>query len=273
MTAFSTMSYRLAGVPLDSENCLVVTGSSLLPGITRRRTVTTMPGINGTLDLGVLPVYDERTITLKVDAFHPKVYEESSRIMRLCAMPELTMTRVRNGVEQHTKVELVSLVVDDDTSDPNGLVSFTAQFAMIEVWWHSAEYYDQKLQIGTTSPVWTPQSTDGSLSDAPLTDMVFRVPGHATRVIITDHVTHSGIAWTGQAQEASLFIDPLRMRAWRSENNEAWTLSGTDVSNGLDYPSQGLLQCWPDAQDIYRMGVAADGVSGWVFAHVRKTWW
>ena len=38
----STMSYKLNGVVLDTENCLVIVGSTLMPGISTRRTVTTV---------------------------------------------------------------------------------------------------------------------------------------------------------------------------------------------------------------------------------------
>ena len=56
----STMSYKLNGVALDTENCLVIVGSTLMPGISTRRTVATVPGVSGTLNLGVPPVFEER---------------------------------------------------------------------------------------------------------------------------------------------------------------------------------------------------------------------
>lgn len=147
----STMFYKLNGIPLDTENCLVIVGSTLMPGISTRRTVTTIPGVNGSLDLNRPPIFEERQLTLKVDAFTPKVYEESSRIMRLCTMPNLTLTRVKDGVEQSTRVELTSLEADDDTSHPDGLVSFSAVFAMPDVYWHATGHWVCALPLNKTS--------------------------------------------------------------------------------------------------------------------------
>lgn len=191
----STMSYKLNGVALDTENCLVIVGSTLMPGISTRRTVATVPGVSGTLNLGVPPVFEEREITLKVDAFTPKVYEESSRIMRLCSMPNLTLTRVKDGVEQSTRVELVSLTADDDSSHPNNLVSFTAKFAMTGIWWHEPEYWDRPLSL----------NKDGLVFPKPVT------------------INKFWTRWSGEANNStSLLADFITM--WRGEANNSESL-------------------------------------------------
>lgn len=314
----STMFYKLNGVPLDTDNCLVMTGSTLIPGVNTRRTVATMPGLSGSLDLGGMPVFDERELTLTVDAFTPKVYAESSRVMRLCTMPNLTLSRVKDGVEQATRVELTSLSVDDASSDPNMLVSFTAKFAMPDVWWHSVEYSTQQLPVNATSlifpkprklPAWwtrwqgeannspslladfvtmwegEPNNSPSLLftdeipgggfwGDAPLHDLVLRFPSTVTSITVTDPVSNTGITWVGNADNTKpLYIQPSTLRAWRSQWSNSWTFTGTDVSTGLDYPPNGILQCWPNVDETYKLQITVKGATGNVTAHFQKAWW
>lgn len=314
----STLFYELNGVPLDSENCLVLVGSTLLPAITTRRTVASVPGVHGSLDLHKPPVFEERQVSLKVDAFEPKVFGESSRIMRLCAMPNLTLTRVKDGVAQHTRVELVSLTPDDDTSHPNDLVSFTAVFAMPDVFWHGDTVWTRPLVLNQSNQVfptprtlpkfwtrwtgeknnsvslladfvtmWTGEENNSTSllftgeipggefwGDAPLWRPVFKFPSTVTSVTVTDPTSGTGFTWTGAADSAKpLYVRPDVMRAWRSPYANTWEQSGVDVSAGLDYPAGGILQCWPDASNVYRLDVKATGASGDASIHVANTWW
>lgn len=159
----STCTYELNSVPLDTDNCVVLVGSSLFSAVNTRRTVTQVGGRHGSIDLHAIPVFDEREMTLIVDAFEPKVYEESWRLMRLCANPRLTITRVMDGVRQVTRAELVSLTPDDDTSHPNRLVSFNAVFALPDVFWKSENAVVRMLPLtgGSIFPSTGPAITNG----------------------------------------------------------------------------------------------------------------
>ena len=131
--AFSTCFYKLNNVPLDSENCIVTVGSTLLSAISVDRTVSTVPQRHGSIHSGMTPRFSERQLSLQVCAWEPDVLGESSRLMRLCTMPNLVMSRIVDGVEQRTRVELTSLSPDDSKSHPNRFVPFTAVFAMPDV--------------------------------------------------------------------------------------------------------------------------------------------
>ena len=145
--AFSTCFYRLNNVPLDSENCIVTVGSTLLSAISVDRTVSTVPQRHGSIPSGMTPRFSERQLSLQVCAWEPDVLGESSRLMRLCTMPNLVMSRIIDGVEQRTRVELTSLSPDDSKSHPNRFVPFTAVFAMPDVWWRSVTHETVSLPL------------------------------------------------------------------------------------------------------------------------------
>ena len=136
-------------------------------------------------------------------------------------MPNLVMSRIIDGVEQRTRVELTSLSPDDSKSHPNRFVPFTAVFAMPDVWWRSvthetvslplnggkvmsggsvmpsAGYYTFWQGVPNASPSVLSTQLPYSCGDAPITDMVFRFPKGVTGITVKDTVSGTGITWSG----------------------------------------------------------------------------
>lgn len=296
--AFSTCFYRLNNVPLDSENCIVTVGSTLLSAISVDRTVSTVPQRHGSIPSGMTPRFSERQLSLQVCAWEPDVLGESSRLMRLCTMPNLVMSRIIDGVEQRTRVELTSLSPDDSKSHPNRFVPFTAVFAMPDVWWRSvthetvslplnggkvmsggsvmpsAGYYTFLQGVPNASPSVLSTQLPYSCGDAPITDMVFRFPKGVTGITVKDTVSGTGITWSGTRVDARpyLYLDAGSLTAWSSDSDSAWSGGSQNETVGLDYLPSGRLQVNPDVSGDYRIAVKATG-SGNVACRFKRSWW
>ena len=115
---------------------------------------------------------------------------------------------------------------------------------------------------------------DGYQSDAPIDDMIIRVPKGVDAMTLTDPTSGTSIAWSGTTTSGYLYVDPKRLHAWTSGNATAWT-GGADVTAGLDYGANGPLQIWPDAAGKYRVTLTTHGVPAGQQTYVRyyKSWW
>lgn len=116
----------------------------------------------------------------------------------------------------------------------------------------------------------------GLFGDAPITDLIIRCPKGVSSVTITDPVSATGVTWTGKADTARYtYVDVGNAQAWQTMQDTHWTADGMiDVTSGLDYPANGMLQCWPDPiSNAYRLTTQVAGSSDPLLVHVRRAWW
>ena len=208
------------------------------------------------------------------------------------------MSRIIDGVEQRTRVELTSLSPDDSKSHPNRFVPFTAVFAMPDVWWRSvthetvslplnggkvmsggsvmpsAGYYTFWQGVPNASPSVLSTQLPYSCGDAPITDMVFRFQKGVTGITVKDTVSGTGITWSGTRVDARpyLYLDAGSLTAWSSDSDSAWSGGSQNETVGLDYLPSGRLQVNPDVSGDYRIAVKATG-SGNVACRFKRSWW
>lgn len=116
---------------------------------------------------------------------------------------------------------------------------------------------------------------DGMFGDAPITDMIIRCPKGVTSVSVSDPVTGTGITWQGTANSSAYtYVDAGNARAWQAASDGQWSPADTDVTGGLDYPANGMLQCWPDpVSNAYQLTSKITGSTESLLAHVRRAWW
>lgn len=304
------VDYALNGVALDSQYCRVTLGSTLFAGVSVSRSKVSAPFRHGTIPSGFAPSFEERSVTLKVTAFRAGALGradaaglDSSRLARLCTAPSLTLARRVNGQAQQAVVELASLEADDGGTVLDRLTPFTAVFAMPQVWWRDPNAYDRQVAANTTDWLWPsavqwrqeywtrwsgtannspslliPLSSgipDGMFGDAPVTDPIIRLPKGVSSASVTDPTSNTGVIWQGAANaNAYTYVDVGNCLAWQSTSDHQWTQSGTDVTGGLDYPANGLLQCWPDPVDNgYRLTSKLTGSAEPLLVHARRAWW
>jgi hypothetical protein len=269
------LQYAIDGVPLDSEHCAVTLGSGVMAGISVARSPVQVPGSHGSVKSMLNPVFSERELTLKVTPWGPdSTGADSSRIARLCASPYPVITRVVNGISQQAEAELSSLQADDGGTALGRVAPFTAVFAIPGVWWRKPTMADVQLANagGALFPAPSSYPPDG---DAPIPDLLLRLPKGVTAASVTDPVSGTGITWIGVADASRyLYVDAAAQSAWRSASTSAWTPASPDASNGVDWPPDGPLECWPNPVDgSYRLDVDITGSSEPITAHVRRSWW
>jgi hypothetical protein len=153
--------YTLNGVELDTENTVVMLGSTYLAGIETTRTVVEVPGMHGTVPACQLPLFKDRQVTVRfgvAGAYHA----QTALLARLCSMPNLTLGRTIDGIRQEAAVELVSLQADGDEV-VGRYASYTAVFAMPGVWWRSPTALTMELPLtgGEITPPVGPAITNG----------------------------------------------------------------------------------------------------------------
>lgn len=299
------LQYAIDGVPLDSDHCAVTLGSGIMAGISVARSPVQVPGSHGSVKSMLNPVFAERELTLKVTPWGAdSTGADSSRIARLCASPYPVITRVVEGISQQAEAELSSLQADDGGTALGRVVPFTAVFALPGVWWRGSMVHD--LQLPSTGGLMWPgveqftktdtdpgyrtmwegepnnstsilfdRVSDGMFADAPITDLILRLPQGVTGASLTDPVSGTGITWTGPADAARyLYVDAGSQSAWRSASTGAWTPASPDASNGVDWPPDGPLECWPNPVDgSYRLDAVIAGSTETIVAHARRSWW
>lgn len=118
--------------------------------------------------------------------------------------------------------------------------------------------------------------THGLYGDAPITDPIIRCPKNISSLTITDPTSGTGVTWTGKADATRYtYVDAGNARAWQTMQDTHWTADGMiDVTSGLDYPANGMLQCWPDPiSNAYRLTTQVAGSNAPLLVHVRRAWW
>ncbi|MEO2336283.1 hypothetical protein ABG881_05120 [Bifidobacterium longum] len=116
---------------------------------------------------------------------------------------------------------------------------------------------------------------DGMFGDAPVNDLLIRLPKGVSSASVTDPASNTGVIWQGAANAGSYtYLDVGNCLAWQATADHQWTQAGTDVTGGLDYPAGGLLQCWPNPVDNgYRLTSKITGSGEPLLVHVRRAWW
>ena len=116
---------------------------------------------------------------------------------------------------------------------------------------------------------------DGMLGDAPVNDLIIRLPKGVSSATVTDPASNTGVIWQGAANAGSYtYLDVGNCLAWQATADHQWTQAGTDVTGGLDYPAGGLLQCWPNPLDNgYRLTSKITGSPEPLLVHARRAWW
>lgn len=288
--------YLINGVPLDGDNCVIEYGSDWLSPISPVVDVVTVPGVHGIAVPPVPPVIGQRTLTMKIGCAGTAGWEETRRVLRLLTMPRLTLTRrvPDQLMDRCADVVLTSLTADDTTV--GRYTRYTAVFSMTSPFWRAPDPTltalpdDGVLLDASAIPgpatLWEGEPNnsvsvlapdgypDGYQSDAPIDDMIIRVPKGVDSVSVTDPVSGTGISWSGTATSGYLYVDPQHLRAWTAGGATAWG-DGADVTAGLDYPASGPLQIWPDASGKYRVELTTHGVPTGQQTHIRffKAWW
>lgn len=288
--------YLINGVPLDGGNCVIEYGSDWLSPISPVVDVVTVPGAHGIAVPPVPPVIGHRTLTMKIGCAGTAGWEETRRVLRLLTMPRLTLTRrvPDHLMDRCADVVLTSLTADDTTV--GRYTRYTAAFSMTSPFWRSPDPTltalpdDGVLLDASAIPgpaTWwegEPNNSvsvlapdgypDGYMSDAPIDDMIIRVPKGVDAMTLTDTTSGTGISWSGKTTAGYLYVDPKRLRAWTDGNEAAWE-GGADATAGLDYAAAGPLQIWPDADGRYRVDLATHGVPADQKTFIRffKAWW
>lgn len=288
--------YLINGVPLDGGNCVIEYGSDWLSPISPVVDVVTVPGVHGIAVPPVPPVIGQRTLTMKIGCAGTAGWEETRRVLRLLTMPRLTLTRrvPDQLMDRCADVVLTSLTADDTTV--GRYTRYTAAFSMTSPFWRASDPTltalpdDGVLLDASAIPgpaTWwegEPNNSvsvlapdgypDGYMSDAPIDDMIIRVPKGVDAMTLTDPTSGTGISWSGKTTAGYLYVDPKRLRAWTDGNEAAWE-GGADATAGLDYAAAGPLQIWPDADGRYRVDLATHGVPADQKTFIRffKAWW
>lgn len=288
--------YLINGVVLDGGNCVIEYGSDWLSPISPVVDVVTVPGVHGITVPPLPPVVGQRTLTMKIGCAGSAGWAETRRVLRLLTMPRLVLTRRMPNqlMDRCAEVVLTSLSTDDTTV--GRYTRYTATLSMTSPFWRAAEptliaIPDDGVLMDTSAvpgpyTMWLGEPNnsvsvlapdgypDGYQSDAPIDDMIIRVPKGVDAMTLTDPTSGTSVTWSGTTTSGYLYVDPKRLHAWTSGNATAWT-GGADVTAGLDYGANGPLQIWPDAAGKYRVNLTTHGVPAGQQTYVRyyKSWW
>lgn len=287
--------YLINGVPLDGGNCVIEQGSDWLSPISPVVDVVTVPGVHGIMVPPMPPVVGQRTLTLKIGCAGTDGWAQTRRLLRLLTMPRLRLTRrIPDCPDRCADVVLTSLTADDTTVER--YTRYTATLSMTSPFWRAAEPTLSAVPDGgvlmnaaahpgpftmwlgepnnSVSVLDTGGCADGYASDAPVDDMIIRVPKGVDSMTLTDPTSGTGVSWSGTATSGYLYVDPQRLRAWTAGGTGAWS-GGADVTAGLDYMAAGPLQIWPDSDGAYRVALAVHGVPADQRTYIRffKAWW
>lgn len=289
--------YLINGVALDERNCVVEHGSDWLAPISPTVDAVTIPGVHGIAAPVTPPVIGQRNLTIKIGCAGLDGWKDAQRILRLLAMPRLTLTRRSDEqiTDRCANVILTSLSADDTTL--GRYTRYTATLAMTSACWRSPDPVVQALpddgvimRVAATSGLSTawlgePNNSvsilstdgfaDGAFSDAPVDDLIIRVPGGVDSMSLTDATSWTSVSWSGKSASGYLYVDPKRLKAWTSSNSAAWTGGGADVTSGLDYGTGGPLQIWPDEHGEYKTTLSTHGVPAGQQTYLRyyRSWW
>lgn len=241
-----SFTYLVAGVP-DTDARELTRARPFAGGVSVRRSSLDLPGRHGTTPGAGAVVFDDGKLALTweltADTFDAVEAERLGLMAMLGAPGDLIVTRRVGAVDQTAAHRLVS-ISDTDADSGTSMVTVTAVLSAPGVFWRGVE--------ATSDPI---AATAGTIAaevpilagcTAPVGDAVVRTTGPATGVTVRDLATGTGLSWVGTlALGAYVFMDAASLRAWTTTDPDAWAPSGTDVTSGLDYPTDGPLQLWP----------------------------
>lgn len=235
-------------------------------------------GRHGTIDPGVMPVYDEASIGFTLGFFeHDEkrpaalqsvTIDKMDRMLnRIFSSGSMRIQREFNGI---TDVNTVNSVSTPPTiSGDYGVdgVKWAVTVALDDPFFHATTAQDISVSSGNAI-------SQLSTYDAPIyRGTVIRINSiSGTSIKITDARSGTGIIWNGVlTSEKYLYIDIDSFTAWTATDSADWGASSgsTDVSNGLDYLPSGPLQLWPTQSmtDIYSSVYRIIASSGTIVLH------
>ena len=203
------VSYKLNGMPLDTDGFHVTVKSGWRAPISPRRNVVTVAGRHGSVLTGMTPRFDERELTIRTVAHGIRSTQTAERFLRLCSMPSLTLSKTENDVDggysrsMSTRVELTSLSPGDEERPWRPVEQLAAVFAMPDVFWHGEQPMVRELS-----------ANGGALVPKP-----FRIDPYWTR-------------WSGEANNStSLLADFATM--WLGDPNNSPSILFDEVVDGM----------------------------------------
>jgi hypothetical protein len=254
-------SWLINGLTLGSALGLQLTrDTTWRMGTTNRRTTVTLPGIHGTINIG-LPVYDEQQIVVDANvkaATEDSLEEAINQLLALCGTPTLTLTRSSGGITSTAAAELVSIAHDDWV--PVVATHVVAIFAIPDAMFRGPIVTSDDLVFSGTLTAQEIASLSGA--SAPISDAVVRVTGPATSVTLTDPSSATGITWSGAlAAGQYLFLRGRPLMARISSSATDWLSGGVSVLAAIGYPAAGRLQMFPVIQSatIRKIQLTASG--------------
>lgn len=157
----ASITHTINGMRLDSRWATVQRGATFLAGITTSRQALTAATRQGTIPSPYRPQFEERTVDVILNAWGERFSRETARIVRLATLPQVTLGRTVDGVEQHAAAELVS--VSEGDSDLPHVEPITLRFAIPGVWWRGVTPMTMRLPLtgGTIFPHTGPAITNG----------------------------------------------------------------------------------------------------------------
>lgn len=314
----ASIQHLINNIPLDSQYATVQQGTGYLAAVNVSRPALTAAYRQGSIPNPLTPQFEERTISVILNAWGGRFAEETSRILRAATMPQITLGRTVNGVTQECRAELVG--VSESDNDLPHVEPLTLTFAIPGVWWRSTSTMQRTLDanesnqlllpaageaITTSTGYWTrwegeennstsaladfvtmwegaendsasvlyDELPEGFFGDAPIPDMVFRLPVNVTYASVTDPLSGTGVSWQGSASSSYTYVDAGSLTAWRSTSDSAWT-GGTTVK-GVDYPARGPLQAFPQMDGSYTLSAEIVGADSGatITANFKLSWW
>lgn len=235
-------------------------------------------GRHGTIDPGVMPVYDEASIGFTLGFFeHDEkrpaalqsvTIDQIDRMLnRIFSSGSMRIQREFNGITDVNTVNSVS--IPPTISGDYGIdgAKWTVTVALDDPFFHATTAQDISVSSGKAV-------SQLSAYDAPIyRGTVIRINAiSGTSVTITDALSGTGIIWNGALTSGNyLYIDIDSFAAWIATDSAKWEASSgvTDVSIGLDYLPSGPLQLWPaqSTTDIYSSVYRIIASSGIIVLH------
>ncbi|MFD6176706.1 MULTISPECIES: SGNH/GDSL hydrolase family protein [unclassified Isoptericola] len=207
------VTWGLSGV--DSLRWGLQAVSMWRPPVTTRRTTLEVPGRHGVISAG-LPVFDEPTVTLTMwlhGSTQDDIENATLELYGLLGAPGLILSRTSGGLVTSAPAVLVSVAPDEFT---------TAAEATFEVVLAVPGVFLRGTESDTTITVFGRSVSVLAGSTAPVGDAVLRIDD-PDNPVVTDVVSGTGISWTGSMPGWYLFVDAGAMRAWLSQDADAWT--------------------------------------------------
>lgn len=156
----SSITHTINGKQLDSQYAKVQQGSTFLAGITTSRQELTASMRQGTIPSPYRPQFESRTVDIILNSYGDEFSSETARIVRLATLPQVTLGRTVNGVQQQALAELVS--VSEGDSDLPHVEPVTLRFSIPGVWWRGVTPMTMRLPLtgGTIFPHTGPAITN-----------------------------------------------------------------------------------------------------------------